>query len=67
MSDGQAPPRPSTGDPAVDRVLEDLDDGLASAPEDQVGLVTEAHRLLQARLTSPAPPAPPGQARPGPR
>lgn len=60
-------PRPSTGDPAVDRVLQDLDERLATTPEEQVDAVAEAHRVLQARLSSPTPPAPPGQARPGPR
>lgn len=34
---------------------------------EQVEAVTEAHRQLQARLSTPTPPAPPGQARPGPR
>lgn len=40
--------------------------GSATGAPDPVAAVTEAHRQLQARLTSP-PPAAPGQARPGPR
>lgn len=63
--DAQA--RPVTGDDAVDRLLRDLDDRLAAAPEDQVEAVTEAHRQLQARLAGQVTPTPPGQARPGPR
>lgn len=59
--------RPATGDPGVDRVLEELDERLGSHPDDQVEAVAEAHLQLQARLTSPTTPVPPGQARPGPR
>ena len=58
---------PVTGDAGVDRVLTELQERLEDEPDDPVAAVTEAHRQLQARLTAPAPPAPPGQARPGPR
>lgn len=58
---------PVTGDAGVDRVLKELQERLQDGPDEQVAAVTEAHRQLQARLTTPAPPAPPGQARPGPR
>lgn len=58
---------PTTGDPGVDRVLRDLDEALSGDAAAQVEAVAEAHRLLQARLTSPPQADPPGQARPGPR
>lgn len=61
------PARPVTGDSGVDRVLQELDGRLEGGTDEQVEAVTEAHRQLQARLTTPTPPASPGQARPGPR
>lgn len=67
------PARPVTGDADVDRVLEQLDTRLEQGleheldPVDPVEAVDEAHRRLQARLTTPTTSAPPGQARPGPR
>lgn len=57
-----------TGDDEVDRALEDLDEGLQGTGEEQLEALTRAHRRLQARLSDPTEqPAPPGQARPGPR
>ena len=56
---------PSTDDPAVDRILQQLDEALASDEADSVAAVTQAHRLLQAHLTVPA--VPPDEAHPGPR
>lgn len=61
-------PRPQTEDPGVERVLDAVDRELGDPGNDHVAALTEAHRLLQARLTEPASPPPvPGQARPGPR
>lgn len=57
--------RPVTGDRAVDDALAQLDRALDGDPQQQLEAATEAHRLLQARLTTPTP-AEPGQARPGP-
>ncbi|MDO5739458.1 MAG: hypothetical protein Q4P07_04860 [Ornithinimicrobium sp.] len=71
-----APPlsveRPLTGDRAVDDALEEFDRSLTGEAASQLDAATRAHRVLQARLTAPAPagsPAPvaPGEARPGPR
>lgn len=59
------PERPVTGDDVVDRALATLDEELDRGA-DPVGAVVEAHRALQERLTAPAEPAAPGQARPGP-
>lgn len=59
---------PRTGDAEVDRALTDLDEGLQGTGEEQLEALTRAHRRLQARLSEPTEqPAPPGQARPGPR
>lgn len=59
---------PRTGDAEVDRALADLDAGLQGTGEEQLEALTRAHRRLQARLSEPTEqPAPPGQARPGPR
>ncbi len=61
-------PRPQTGDRVVDDALAAFDRAAAEGPSAHVEAATEAHRALQARLTtSPAEPPPPGQARPGPR
>jgi hypothetical protein len=61
------PAPPVTGDRAVDDVLVDLARALDDGPAERVEALTEAHRALQARLTSPVPPAAaPGEARPGP-
>lgn len=59
--------RPVTGDRLVDEALAAFDDALGTAPGEQLAAATEAHRALQARLTTPTPPAAPGEARPGPR
>lgn len=62
------PARPTTGDRAVDDVLAAFDRALAEGPLAQAEAAAEAHRALQARLTTPAPPpAAPGEARPAPR
>ena len=60
--------RPVTGDRVVDEALASFDAAATEDPAAQLAAATEAHRLLQARLTTPTPaePAPPGQARPGP-
>lgn len=58
--------RPATGDDQVDQTLRTLDETLADEDADQVDALSEAHRRLQTRLTSPEP-DPPGSARPGPR
>lgn len=60
------PGRPTTGDRAVDDALAAFDRALAEGPHGQTEAVAEAHRALQARLTTPAPAAP-GEVRPGPR
>lgn len=57
---------PVTGDRSVDDALAALARGLDAEPAAQVEAVTEAHRALQARLTSPAPAPAPGEARPEP-
>ncbi|GAA1182103.1 hypothetical protein GCM10009584_25260 [Ornithinimicrobium humiphilum] len=62
-----APERPVTGDRGVDDVLAAFDRAVAEGPGAHAEAAAEAHRTLQARLTSPPEPAPPGQARPGPR
>lgn len=59
------PARPLTGDRAVDDVLAAFDRALDEGPGAQAEAAAEAHRALQARLTTPAPPAAPGEARPG--
>lgn len=62
--------RPLTGDRAVDDALAAFDRALGEGPDVQATAAAEAHRALQARLTgppAPAPPAAPGEARPGPR
>lgn len=56
---------PSTDDPAVDRILQQLDEALGTEEADPVAAVTQAHRLLQAHLTAPS--SPPDEAHPGPR
>lgn len=62
------PVRPVTGDRAVDDALAAFDRALGDGPLAQAEAAAEAHRALQARLTTPAaPPAAPGEARPGPR
>lgn len=64
----ERPERPVTGDRAVDDALAAFDRALGEGPSAQAAAAAEAHRALQARLTSPAPsPAAPGEARPGPR
>lgn len=61
------PARPTTGDRAVDDALAAFDRALAEGPGAQPEAAAEAHRALQARLTTPTPPAAaPGEARPGP-
>ncbi|WP_131105026.1 hypothetical protein [Ornithinimicrobium sufpigmenti] len=50
--------RPVTGDPAVDRVLADLQQAIGDDPEQVVTALTEAHRRLQARLSDPGPTPP---------
>lgn len=50
--------RPATGDPAVDRVLADLQQAIGDDPEQVVTALTEAHRRLQARLSDPGPTPP---------
>ncbi len=60
--------RPVTGDRAVDDALAAFDRALHEGTHGQAEAAAEAHRALQARLTTPAPPAAAtGQARPGPR
>jgi hypothetical protein len=62
------PARPVTGDRAVDDALAAFDRALGEGSAAQVAAAAEAHRVLQARLTTPPPPpAAPGEARPGPR
>jgi hypothetical protein len=67
----QAPERPVppvTGDRTVDDALSAFERALQATPGAQVDAAAEAHRTLQARLTTPSPAAPaPGEARPGPR
>lgn len=59
--------RPTTGDRAVDDALAAFDRTVEEGTGSHVGAAAEAHRALQARLTSPpAEPPAPGQARPGP-
>lgn len=58
--------RPVTGDRAVDDALAAFDRALEDGPQGSAEAAAQAHRALQARLTTPTPPAP-GQARPGPR
>ena len=60
------PARPTTGDRAVDDALAAFDRALDEGPQAQAEAAAEAHRALQARLTTPAPQTP-GEARPGPR
>lgn len=65
---GSRPSSPRTGDRAVDDALAAFDRAATGSAADQVEAAAEAHRALQARLTTPTPPpAAPGQARPGPR
>lgn len=62
------PVRPVTGDRAVDDALADFDRALGDGPGVHAEAAAAAHRALQARLTTPSPPAAaPGEARPGPR
>lgn len=63
--------RPLTGDQTVDDALEEFDRALTRGAASQLDAATQAHRVLQAHLTAPAPtpsaPVAPGEARPGPR
>lgn len=61
-----APAPPVTGDRAVDEALTALVRTLDGSPAERVEALTEAHRSLQARLTSPSPVVGPADARPGP-
>lgn len=61
------PTRPSTGDRQLDDALAAFDRTVAEGTGSHVAAAAEAHRALQARLTSPPPEPPaPGAARPGP-
>lgn len=59
--------RPGTGDRDVDDALAAFDRTLEEGTGAHVAAAAEAHRALQARLTTPpAQPPAPGRARPGP-
>lgn len=61
------PDPPSTGDRSVDEALSTFARSLDGPPGEQVEAAVEAHRALQARLTTPVPTsASPADARPGP-